>query len=214
MASKPVLGYWDARGLGEDIRTMLVYLNVDFEDKRYKPSDRSKWLNEKFTLGLNFPNLPYYLDGDVKLSQSCAILRYLGRKHKLDGETEQEKNNIAVVELQVMDKFMANALVCYSPDCEKLKVDYLKTLPDEIKLFANFLKNKSYVAGNKISYVDFLLHEFLTKIETFVPGTLAPHDNLTKFVERINSLPRVSEYIKNRKPSIFNGPMAKWNATF
>ena len=32
--------------------------------------------------GLPLPNLPYYIDGDLKLTQSMAILRHLGRKHK------------------------------------------------------------------------------------------------------------------------------------
>jgi hypothetical protein len=33
--SKPVLGYWAIRGLGAQIRYMLHYLNVNFEDKMY-----------------------------------------------------------------------------------------------------------------------------------------------------------------------------------
>ncbi|KAL1480293.1 hypothetical protein MTO96_051158 [Rhipicephalus appendiculatus] len=84
----PVLGYWDLRGLGQPIRNLLVYKGVDFTDKRYKfgPApdyDRGEWLREKYTLGLRFPNLPYYIDDDVRLTQSLAILRYLGRKHGL-----------------------------------------------------------------------------------------------------------------------------------
>lgn len=49
---------------------MLHYLNVDFEDKRYVPGpnfDRSAWLKEKFTLGLDFPNVSvlwYCKEGD------------------------------------------------------------------------------------------------------------------------------------------------------
>lgn len=84
----PVLGYWDTRGLAQPIRNLLVYKGIDFVDKRYKfgppPGyDHEEWLKEKFTLGLRFPNLPYYIDEDVKLTQSLAILRYLGRKHGL-----------------------------------------------------------------------------------------------------------------------------------
>lgn len=76
MSSKPVVGYWDIRGLAEYIRLLLAYAGVDFEDKRYKYGEgpsleslRGEWLKEKFNLGLDFPNLPYYIDSDVKLSQ-------------------------------------------------------------------------------------------------------------------------------------------------
>uniref|UniRef100_A0A5K3G4N5 GST N-terminal domain-containing protein n=1 Tax=Mesocestoides corti TaxID=53468 RepID=A0A5K3G4N5_MESCO len=33
---KPVLAYWDIRGLCEAPRLLLRYLGEDFEDKRYK----------------------------------------------------------------------------------------------------------------------------------------------------------------------------------
>ena len=40
--------------------------------------------------GLEFPNLPYYIDGDVKLTQSSAILRHIAREHGLMGKTGKE----------------------------------------------------------------------------------------------------------------------------
>ena len=41
--------------------------------------DRQVWFDEKFSLGLDFPNLPYLIDHakDVKLTQSMAIMRYI-----------------------------------------------------------------------------------------------------------------------------------------
>ena len=45
----------------------------------------------KHTLGLDFPNLPYYMEplengGEFKMTESLAILRHLGRKHDLYGD--------------------------------------------------------------------------------------------------------------------------------
>ena len=77
--SAPTLGYWDIRGLAEPIRYMLKYAGVNFTDKRY-PFGEGKTFDEvvviarkywhdgdKFNLALDFPNLPYYLDGDIKV---------------------------------------------------------------------------------------------------------------------------------------------------
>ena len=65
---------------------MIFDSGVEFEDKMLScgPApgfDKSCWFDNKFSLGLDFPNLPYYVDGDVKVTQSNAILRFIARKY-------------------------------------------------------------------------------------------------------------------------------------
>ncbi|XP_030321448.1 uncharacterized protein LOC115599720 isoform X2 [Calypte anna] len=86
------LGYWDIRGLAHAIRLLLEYTETPYQERRYRPGpapdfDISDWTNEKEKLGLDFPNLPYLIDGPTKLTQSNAILRYIARKHGM-GEAE------------------------------------------------------------------------------------------------------------------------------
>ncbi|CAG0910166.1 unnamed protein product, partial [Darwinula stevensoni] len=64
-------------------------------------------------LGLDFPNLPYYIDGDVKLSQSLSIIRHLGRKHGLYGQTEEEQCRQDMAEQQHVDLKMAMIRAVY-----------------------------------------------------------------------------------------------------
>jgi glutathione S-transferase len=85
LKSKPTLGYWNIRGLGAQIRYLLYYCGVEFEDKMYAAGpapdfDRSMWLNEKFTLDLEFPNLPYLVDEDAKVTETTAIMKYICAK--------------------------------------------------------------------------------------------------------------------------------------
>ena len=52
--------------------SVLKYTGTEFEDKLLScgPApdfDRSCWFDQKFKLGLDFPNLPYYIDGDIKV---------------------------------------------------------------------------------------------------------------------------------------------------
>ena len=61
MSTKPTLAYWDIRGLAQPLRLVLAYAGVDFVDKRYNPSERAVWLSDKPNLGLDFPNIPYYM---------------------------------------------------------------------------------------------------------------------------------------------------------
>lgn len=43
-------------------------------------------------MGFDFPNLPYLIDGDLKLTESKAIIKYLARKwdKRLLGRNEVE----------------------------------------------------------------------------------------------------------------------------
>ncbi|XP_064029815.1 glutathione S-transferase Mu 3-like isoform X2 [Pogoniulus pusillus] len=116
-----VLGYWDVRGLAHAIRLLLEYTETPYEEKVYRCGeapdyDRSQWLKEKEKLGLDFPNLPYFIDGNVKLTQSNAILRHIARRHNLCGETEEEQLRVDLLENQVMDFRLSLVLICYSPD--------------------------------------------------------------------------------------------------
>ena len=77
MSSKPTLGYFNVHGLAQPIRYLLVIAEVDFNDKRYPfgegttladmDSVKKHWQADKESLGLDFPNVPYWIDGDVKV---------------------------------------------------------------------------------------------------------------------------------------------------
>jgi glutathione S-transferase len=45
----------------------------------------------KHTLGLDFPNLPYFIDGDLKLTQSDAILLHVAKQARLMGATDEAR---------------------------------------------------------------------------------------------------------------------------
>ena len=65
--------YWNVRGLGSAIRNLLRYVEADYENEEFviegPPYTFENWFSVKFTLGFDFPNLPYLVDGDLKLTQ-------------------------------------------------------------------------------------------------------------------------------------------------
>nr|XP_048299440.1 glutathione S-transferase Mu 2-like isoform X1 [Myodes glareolus] len=173
------LGYWDIRGLCHAIRLFLEYTDSSYEEKRYTTGnaadfDRSQWLNDKFKLGLDFPNLPYLIDGSTKITQSNAILRYLGRKHNLCGETEEERIRIDILEKQVMDTRFQLVMVCYSPEFEKQRLEYLKGLPEKMKLYSEFLGKRPWFAGDRSPMWISSLMIFLTSNDCLSPNAWMP----------------------------------------
>jgi len=131
----PVLGYWMIRGLAEPIRYLLWYTGTEYEEKLYEVTgepgnwSREQWTNVKETLGLEFPNLPYYIDGDTKITETQAILEHLARKHHLAGSNEEDYVWLSMTYGVIMDAYKPFAMMCYQPDYETLKVPYLEKLP-------------------------------------------------------------------------------------
>ncbi|XP_078342174.1 glutathione S-transferase Mu 1-like [Oculina patagonica] len=202
VAMAPILGYWDIRGLAEPIRLLLHYTETEFKDELYEVGDapdfsREAWTSVKYTLGLDFPNLPYYLDGDTKISQSNAILRHIARKHDLCGSTEEEKIRVDVAENQLVDFRDKFTDLCYNSNFENLKDDYIKNVKSSLKQLSDFLGERKFLAGEKITFVDFVLFETMDHHRIFEPSLLEPHKNLQEFVKRIEELPTVAAYRKS-----------------
>jgi len=214
----PVFGYWSLRGLAEPIRYMLHHIGLEFEDCQYDlGSDpatcRDKWLAVKETLGLRFPNLPYYIDGSLKLTESQAILRYLGRHHGLAGDSEEDYQRIDVAMGVMQDLHAAFSRLCYDPKFDSLKDAFIAESGPRMEKFAKLLHGH-YITGDKISFADFLLFELLERYSALMPSCMEAHPSLKEFHARMLALPGIAKYrqsasfqkIKTR----FNGRMASF----
>lgn len=241
----PLLGYWDLRGLASTIRNLLYFKGVEFVDKLYQigPApeyDLSEWISDRLALGLDFPNLPYYIDGDVKLSQvqhkqlqriwhhfrsiptylflpspmkSTTILRYLARKYDLVGDNETQTQRIELMEQQAIDlRYKLIHMAYDNPNFEKDRQDHLAQLPEFIRQVENFLGTNKWVAGEKFTYVDFLLYDALDFNRMFDPKSFESTTVANAFLDRFESIPEIKAYMnsgKYHKLPVF-GPMAAW----
>jgi glutathione S-transferase len=214
------LGYWSIRGLANYIRLLLEYVGEAYEEKRYNLKDETgpaEWFGtDKPRLlkeGVAFPNLPYYIDGDVKLTQSNVIMRYIGDKYNLSGKDGKEKYEVMVLEQQVSDMRMAFARLCYNQDFDKLKEEYLtKTLPTHVKNFSEYLGSKPFLYGAEITYPDFHFYDILSCNLTLDPGCIDKYENLKDYMTRFENLPKIKDYMASPKYISWpiNGPMAKF----
>ncbi|RXG70285.1 Glutathione S-transferase [Armadillidium vulgare] len=160
-----------------------------------------------------FPNLPYYFDGDRKITQSHAIIRYLARKHDLVGKTECENIRIDMTEGESADLRQAWMKIVYSSkeEVEKSKEDYKKnTLLPKLSNLSKYLGNHPWFAGERITYVDFLLYELFDINRRLFPSCLDDFDNLKQYTKRFESLEPIKKYMNSNRymKDPLNGPMA------
>lgn len=201
----PVLAYWDIRGLAGPIRFLLAYCKEEFEDKRFVVGDgpeysRECWFSVKHKLGLPFANLPYYIDGEIKICQSNAICRYIARKHNLCGATEEKRVEVDILENQLMDFRNGFVRLCYGPNFDENKKTYLeKTLPTSLGAFSDFLKDRKFFAGDEVTFVDFIAYELFDQHMAMNADSFTDFKNLKDFHARIRALPEIDAYYKSDK---------------
>ncbi|GBN67968.1 Glutathione S-transferase class-mu isozyme 1 [Araneus ventricosus] len=198
--AKPVLCYWNIRGVAEPIRYLLHYKKVDFEDKRYPADDPGydQWQKDKLEVGLDFQVLPYYIEGDIKLTHNIAIMRYLGYKYGLTGNTSEEKRRVVIAEQQSVDfRDKLRSSVTSKEFQATEKEGFLKTVQPMLQQWENFLGDNKFVAGDDITYVDFMVYEALDHYRIYHESVLDDYPSLTAYFNRIKNLPEIQDYLNS-----------------
>mmetsp|Transcript_26877 Transcript_26877/g.25931 ORF Transcript_26877/g.25931 Transcript_26877/m.25931 type:complete len:219 (-) Transcript_26877:77-733(-) len=199
--SKPKFGYWNIRGLGNNLRFQLAFHGVDYEEKRYPfgpPPDfnREEWVNEKMTLGLPFPNLPHYIDGEVRLTETLSIHKYLAEKHCPDlcGKTPKEKAELDMVARLTHDGGKVKMVnKCFEPGSEKSVCQEYAL--KEVERLVTYLGDKKFIMGDNLTWLDFYNLEFYEWLNWFTEGAyFKKYPKAEEYAKRLSELPGVKEY--------------------
>lgn len=202
------LGYWSIRGLAQSIRYVLAYTGVPFADVRFQQGgapefSRTAWTDLKDSLGIDFPNLPFYMEGQgqLQLTQSTTILRHLGRKHLLYGASLVEQARCDLVLDTSYDFKSILVDTAYSRSrAEALAHFAAKSIPHYFSQFETFRSKHSslrWFAGENLTIADFFLFEMLAQASLMVPGCLEPYPLLRQFMTDFESLPAIELYRKS-----------------
>lgn len=138
---KVTLGYWKIRGLGQISRHLLTYTDTDFQEVQYEGQD--KWFKEdKLSLGFDFPNLPYLVDGDFKLTESIAINKYIiNRSGQTDllGKNTQDQGKVDCLLNVLKEVGQAVIGLCFNPEHETAKIEVLEKIRPKLNHMKNFI---------------------------------------------------------------------------
>jgi glutathione S-transferase len=226
----PLLVYWDEiRGCIGAIRLIMNYTNEKYEFKGYTMNDDNyaKWFGkDKIDLEsvVDFPNLPHFIDGDIKLTQVKVILAYLGRKHNLDATTEAERLRRDLILETMSDHWHTFCKLAYPPmnatNREEIykvgRKEFEAQVPKNLALASKFLGKNKWVVGDRLTYADFYFWEILDLHRTYIsPKYLEAEPNLMAYMKRFAELPGVKEYLASPSyiPLPVHAPIAMWANT-
>ena len=202
---RPRLTYFDMRGRAEAIRLLLHATQTEFEDKRIV--SRDEWVALKPTLP--FGALPIYESQEVRLCESHAILRHLGRH--LGSPTH---NGLSTAELDVAEEAIAECqedlwrFNWRKNYYDRLEWYALETLRPRLERLERWLtRNRSGPQewfGAAFSHVDCVAFCYLDEVDAFFPVVLVEFPELAGLRGRVASVPGISDYLQSaRRPVVF-----------
>jgi len=237
------LGYWDIRGRGQPIRFMLEYTGNKYTEKRYvacPPAPAPPAINHRgyssFTTaprttncwftddkidnphGLDFNNLPYFIDGDIKLTQSLAVMKHIGEKNNLNGRCAKERAHVDMLINQIADWMAATMKLTYNTAEASMQGELFAKynnvdLPPILDALSKYLGNKKWLIGDEITTADFLFFENVDMHMALTPDLMKKYPTLVAYHKRFLALPQIDKYRKSGRsvePTRFNAGFAKY----
>ena len=201
---RPTLTYFDLRGRAEAIRLLFTDQGIPFMDRRIRSADSWQALRRSLPLRV----LPHYADPRLSLTQSHAILRYLGSSVGMIasdpvGQAPYDEALHAVAEVQeALWQFAWRPEYQTQPELfENGALGlYLASLQ---RLFTR--DDSEFWVGESISHVDYLAFALTDELRAFFPTALEEFELLHAFHAQMASRPRISAYIGSRKQPVVFG---------
>ncbi|TNE36237.1 MAG: hypothetical protein EP347_11640 [Alphaproteobacteria bacterium] len=224
---KPVFVYLDLIGIGWPIRCLLHLKQVDYE---HVPIPIQVWMqaDEKGEIILRKAtknaHVPFYVDANVVLNQSPAILEYLGDTHGLMGDTPAERWAIKEVMAHAYDALfswggMLPIIAKINVPDDVVEARLQAFLGDggpwgivggcygrNLRAFENYLDANAdnpggFMVGSRLSVADLQSFNVLCNwYKAFDPERfVAGYPKLNDFILRIAAIPQVRDYIETRQ---------------
>ena len=171
---KVKLGYWKFRGVhrGNGARYLLAYSGAQWEEQSFTFSSED-WPTFKSGGTVEFPNLPFIIDGDVNVTETFAVHRYIADKFKpeLLGSTPAERAKVMQLYSIVNDKFI-NALVklvfAEGTTREQLNAASLGALETGVGPLLN--DDRQFLNGANVCLADFIFFETIEYANQIAKG--------------------------------------------
>ena len=198
-ATVPVFGYYNVQGRGDPCRLLLSNIGVKFEDKMYTFGDKTSpdsWEKSKGKLGMLFPNLPYWKDGDIIHSETNSILRsicrsycpeYLGRN-----QTEQAYADTFLATIHGSLPGWGGPHL-FMPDYADKHAEGVAAGKVYLEQIAKMIGNKRFVAGNNVTYADFMAYWILKALTMFDASIIQSNPKMLQYMVTFSELKGIRE---------------------
>ncbi|GMT24655.1 hypothetical protein PFISCL1PPCAC_15952 [Pristionchus fissidentatus] len=202
------LTYFDGRARGEVARQIFHLADVPFEDVRVSMAD---WPALKASTP--FGQVPLLEVDGQPIPQSYAIFRYLAKQFGFAGSTAFETAWVDALADQHADYFkeilpLFLVIWGFAPgDRSALVKEVGAPARDKyFKILEKIAKDNGlngHFVGGSLTWVDLLIADHVCTLNQHLPGFLSAYPSVIKTVNKINSTPKLKEWIEKRKVTPF-----------
>ncbi|XP_064628534.1 hematopoietic prostaglandin D synthase-like [Lineus longissimus] len=191
--------YFNARGRAELARLILAATGVDYEDVRF---EKEEWPKIKQTI--HFEEVPILEVDGKQINQSYAIARFLAREHGLYGKDAVEMAGVDAVVDTLEDMMKPIYTIYLEENKEKMSSMLQKykenTLKHYMQKFEEYLakEDTEYFVGSSLTWADLHYINCMSWVTLFVPDALDNHPRLINLKNKIESLPRIANWLDTR----------------
>jgi glutathione S-transferase P len=168
-----------------------------------------------------FGQCPRYQDDEVDMCQSNSILRHLGRKHALYGQTEQDMVNVDMlldgvesIKLKYLNLIYVDQLqdgpkeVFWSAHCDPLTTS-ARNAGAHFSYLANLIARTgdAFAVGSSLTVADIAIFDMVDMmLRIFGAKFEQIHPELTALHSKVAALPGIAAYLASgRRPEQQNG---------
>ena len=212
------MGYKPSRGVAGGIRALLTHLGIPWENKVYPigPApdfDVSEWMVEKYNLGLDFPNLPYIIDEDFRISETLAIYKYLCHKFKPEylGTTLKEQAMAAMLTERIYPIVYDQMVYQCIEDAPEITNEWNEKIRNVLSKAFEAKGDNTYIVGDTPTYLDFLVYESLERMAAFQPEYFEANKSFKEYHSQFEKLEGMAEYKAEASKRNFNNIYYKIN---
>lgn len=225
-SAKIELTYWREHGLGAACRLSLAHaVGIDGFINTCVTSDE-EWaaIADKYRGDSALINLPFIKFPDTPvLSQSVAVLKAIGRRFNLSGETIADQERVDEVLANMSDyneEYVKLSYLCPKEKFPEYKADFEReTIPYYFGGLDHLLgtRNVAFFGGNSVSVADFKVYAnglALTVLHgtPSVSAEFAKFPHLEAWAARMDALPSVQAFHASPMSKVrWNGNEAHWD---
>ncbi|EAR82142.1 glutathione S-transferase, amine-terminal domain protein (macronuclear) [Tetrahymena thermophila SB210] len=195
--SKIIIGQWASAGKLVPIKLLLELAGAQYEVVNYSKPD--EWYaKDKLILGLPFPNLPYLIEGDIKLTETETIFDYLVYKLKKNDLLGQEKDKFIVGNIRNLfsDLYAKFSQFIQKQGDEKQQILNEQIIP-KIKDIHKYLNKKDYLLGY-FTVADLYLFPAALLLKQNLPQVYSEFaSSFDPFLIRIQQIPQIAAYLSD-----------------